>query len=131
MLYFLYFYFMFCLFYHFIKIISFLNNTCRCITTRVVLELLCRVCFFITQSDDNGFEHLIPSNVRCPVHLLHLLNADDAVTPVFLCDTGKSFLDHLFDYCQVERQVSLTNVVTVGAWSINRDGSSTFLDRIL
>ena len=127
-----YFFFLFVLFSIILSLFfSFLNNTCRCIRTHVVLKLICRVCFFITQSDDNGFDHLIPSNVRCPVDLLNLLNVVDAVTPGFLCNTGKSFLDHLFDYCQVERQVSPTNVVAVVAWSINGDGSSTFLDRIL
>ena len=39
----------------------------------------------------------------------HLLNVVDAVTPVFRCDTVKSFLDNLCDSCQVERQVSPTN----------------------
>ena len=71
-----YFKFVCFIFNYFIQINSSLNNTCRCITTHVVFELIRRVCFFITfsQSDDNGFEHLIPSNVRCPVDLLHLLN---------------------------------------------------------
>ena len=51
----------------------------------------------LSVSDDNGFEHFIPSIARCLVDLLHLLNVVDAVTPVFRCDTGKSFPDHLFD----------------------------------
>ena len=38
------------------------------------------------------------------------LNVIDTVTPVFRCDTGRSFLDHLFDSCQVERQVLPINV---------------------
>ena len=108
---FLVFLFIFCLFVLF-SIILFKLFHFLTITTHVVLELICRVSFFITfsQCDDNGFDHLIPSNVRCPVDLLHLLNVVDAVTPMFRCDTGKSFLDHLFDSCQVERQVSTTNV---------------------
>ena len=59
------FYFINYLFIH----ITFLKYACRCVTTHVDLELICRVCFFIifNQSDENGFGHLILSNVRCPV----------------------------------------------------------------
>ena len=82
------FYFLLVLF----SIILFKSFTCRCITTNVVLQLICHVCFFITfkQSDDNGFEHLIPSNVRCPVDLLHLLNVVDSGQS--RCPTASAFL---------------------------------------
>ena len=56
--------------------ITYLKNACRCVTAHVVLELICLVCFFIifNQSNGNGFGHLIPCNVRCPVDQRSMTN---------------------------------------------------------